>query len=328
MTPAEHWIQKVLSQRAVLEAEYRKGTLRDARVWRLLVLEGRCIQALGSRLKNYVERSEFEPLTRPEIDSLLERTCIPSNDELLQELEETLRDDTEPFGKLMDSLLEVDDRATVDALAGHSNNGTWVVREAGVLIRRHSERVLSLAPWAQMRLHTVSAVDPSNVLWRGIADMEAQQNQMEAVAHLPRLLARIRAVYASFARHLQALDSSIALFDSFRPPLEAQLGPQETAHEPYSPLGWGELRSISLSPGEEIHIKPPVTSPPSQIRYQHASGEGTLSTSGWRMERGEGSVLLLVLMGSDPTDSLDTALEKAEAVAGLLLIERPQEHLQ
>lgn len=328
MTPAEHWIQKVLSQRAVLEAEYLKGTLRDARVWRLLVLEGRCIQACRSRLKKYVEKSGFEPLSRPALDSLLGRTCIPSNDELLRELEETLRDDVNPFGELMDSLLEVDDRCTVDALAGHTSESTWLIRATMDLIRRHSERVLPLVPWAQMRLRTVSPVDASRSLWCGIVDMETQRKQMEAVAHVPRIQARIEAIYAFFARHLQALDSTIALFDSYRPPLEAQLGPQETAHEPYSPLGWGELRSISLSPGEEIHIKPPVTSPPSQIRYQHASGEGTLSTSGWRMERGEGSVLLLVLMGSDPTDSLDTALEKAEAVAGLLLIERPQEHLQ
>lgn len=325
MTLAERWVQKAYAQRVSLENELNHGSLRRNRLWRLMVLEGRCSQAYRTRLRTMLENLGYSPLAPEKLESLITDTVVPTHAELLEELTLALQATEPPDGTLMDTLLEIDDCSTVETLIGNRTEAMQLITSAVTLVQQHSERTRSLCAWAHMRRQSLSPADPSALLWQSIVNMEVHQQQLAEVTPASKLRPYIDAVYARIAVQRRLLPSEIGLSRSsphISELLEARLGPLSPSGNAVGSLSWGELRSLHLRLGEEIHLSLPATAEKLRIGYKHSKAEGFLGEEhGWRLEPGEAPVMLLVLAGGSTSSSVSEALSSASSVAGLLLLE-------
>lgn len=94
--------------------------------------------------------------------------------ELVDAVAEELESDTEPWGPLLDALLDADDAVSMLALSGEAEKAVELAKRVAGLASLYSERVLVLGSFAEMRLETVRSDSVVAGVWNAVARAPAQ----------------------------------------------------------------------------------------------------------------------------------------------------------
>ena len=102
----------------------------------------------------------------------------------------------------------------------------------------------------------------------------------------------------------------------------ASLGPSNESASVLASPSWGRLEPVTVERGTIVELRP-VGETPQDVRffYRSAQGEGSLQEGRWRLDPGEAPVMLVACVGDAIVGSLDEALARGTAVAGILLLE-------
>lgn len=212
MSRTTPWISSAREELLELEQRRSAGGLDPDDAYRVAVLGARLGQARAAG---------WEAALPGELDALVRQAMAiavrPGSDRLLARLDEVLTGDDDPFGELMDALLDVDSAVTVDEASGRAEAGRELALGAEARVSLFPGRVGPLGELAGQRLETLPAQARIRGLWETVAQGAAQAviEAMPPVTPAPASLARQRMLQrlhkqriqeeVSSARHLAAL---------------------------------------------------------------------------------------------------------------------------
>lgn len=156
MDPAA-WLQKALEELIELELIAESD---PADAWRAVALLARL---LGS------------PSGPPPPRALVQRLPVilivagsAGPQDLLDRIASELDSELDPAGPLFDALLDTDDALGILALSGQKETALALARRAAGLVSLYPERVISLGPFAEMRLQTLREGAAAGFLWSAV----------------------------------------------------------------------------------------------------------------------------------------------------------------
>ena len=206
MDPGD-WLQKALEE---LTAVARSAQLDPADAWRAATLVARL---LASPTGPTPPAALIQRL--PE---LIRTARIPDPQEVLDAVADELESQDDPWGPLMDGLLDADDALGVLGLAGRDDVARDLSARVAALVSLYPERTLELGSFAQMRLETVRDDSLVAEVWRAVERAPAQAladalpapNSREKRANRPPASAAARVVSFPLPTYLYraAADSS------------------------------------------------------------------------------------------------------------------------
>lgn len=92
----------------------------------------------------------------------------PDAQAVLDRVADELYSETDPWGPLLDALLDVDDALGMLAVSGQDETALALARRVAGLVSLHPERVLALGPFAEMRLATVREGAGPGIVWNAV----------------------------------------------------------------------------------------------------------------------------------------------------------------
>lgn len=92
----------------------------------------------------------------------------PDAQEILDRVADELASETDPWGPLLDALLDVDDALGVLTVSGQDETVLALARRVAGLVSLYPERVLALGPFAEMRLATVREGVGPDIVWSAV----------------------------------------------------------------------------------------------------------------------------------------------------------------
>lgn len=151
------WLQKAHDELLELSTK-AEGDPADA--WRVGALIARLLGSPGG------------PVPPPELVHRLHQILAvagsPEPQELLNRVADQLGSETDPWGPLLDALLDVDDTLGVLSLSGPKETSRALAQRVAGLVSLHPERVLALWSFAEMRLATVRDGADADIVWRAV----------------------------------------------------------------------------------------------------------------------------------------------------------------
>ncbi|HEX5745190.1 MAG TPA: hypothetical protein VFZ09_03040 [Archangium sp.] len=195
MSTTHPWISSAQEELLELELRHAARGLEPRAAYRVLVLEARLAQARAAGWEAGLRRGQ-EELARLAASA----AALPDPRLLLERLEALLLGDEDPFGELMDALLDVDNAATVDDALGRTQAARELVLMADARVSLCPARVGALGELAEQRLETLSGQASVWSLWQTVAQaaVQAVAEVLPPVTPAPdslsrsRLLARLR----------------------------------------------------------------------------------------------------------------------------------------
>lgn len=103
-----------------------------------------------------------------QLDALLGMSSEPDPAGVLDMVLDGLESGSDPWGPLLDALLDVDDTLGVLRIWGADTDADELARRVAALVSLHPERTIALGSFAQMRLATVRSDSAAAVLWRSV----------------------------------------------------------------------------------------------------------------------------------------------------------------
>jgi hypothetical protein len=189
MSTTTPWISSAQEELLELEQRHSAGGLDPDDLYRLAVLGARLGQARAAG---------WEADLPGQLDALLRQATTtavrPGSDRLLARLDEVLTSDEDPFGELMDALLDVDNAVTFDEAFGRAEAARELAHGAEARVSLFAARVGPLGELAEHRLETLPAQASIRGLWETVAHAAAQAviEAMPPVTPAPASLPRQR----------------------------------------------------------------------------------------------------------------------------------------
>lgn len=165
MSQRNSWIDSALEELELLARRHAKQGLDPSGAFRVLALSTRVEQA----------RTVGRVVVLPEPLRALARHVAPTaqgprQELLLARLEALLAEGGDPFGQLLDVLLDIDDVVSVDEAGGRGDTARELVRLAAAYVALHPARVGALGGLADGRLALLPADASIRALWDTVAD--------------------------------------------------------------------------------------------------------------------------------------------------------------
>lgn len=170
MTAPLAWIENTERELRHLLEQHQRAPLAGADAYRLLVLLGREDQLCAAEA---VARNvtQLTPVERDALAELLAASCEPPEREgLIEELLDALDDGDEPAGPLLDVLLAIDDRCTVEELRRHEGEARELAESCAAAIATASDESVALSQWAAARIATMPERSAAAILWRAVQE--------------------------------------------------------------------------------------------------------------------------------------------------------------
>ena len=164
------WLTKMRNE---LDTLMSNGTSRPDDAWRATVLIARLLNAPNQH------RVQLDYIAQ--LPALVEAAGPSDFGRILRVLADSLEGDEPPEGPLLDSLLDVDDAASVSALEDCITDAEGLVRRSAAMVSLYPERTLGLTDFAGLRLQTIRSDSAAAELWRAV---EASAAEL-LVAELP-----------------------------------------------------------------------------------------------------------------------------------------------
>lgn len=323
MGSGRDWLDKA-SQELDALARRIKDDPEDA--WRAVVLI--------ARLRGAPDEPELSASIDALLPGLLSAAGTPDCDALLDAFADELESLEDPWGPLMDALLDIDDALGALALRGAEEEAGELSVRVAALTSLYPERVVELNSFAQMRLETVRDDSYTAEVWRTVAHAPAQllADALPVQAHhgaeeLGRLASKhawLGALYSKLRRFIDEAAEAISagILASINPAgsqpdfaasLSASAGTSRRIE-----LVWGEFPCVELTVGESIALDVPPTC---QLWYALDGASSSFPDANWKFERDESPVLIVATESSN-AQTLEDALTIGGRVAGLILVER------
>ncbi len=181
MSEQDPWLSSALEELHEFEQAYQEGGLDPLSAYRVLVLCARVEQARAAGLDISLPESlrdlatHVEEIAEPSDPHLLIgriHSLLPSDDEAMID---------DPFGELLDTLLDVDDLATLEDSRRRSEQARRLVEQANARVAMSADRVAELGGMAERRL----ALLPKSASVRKLWDTIAQAAEEAAEDALP-----------------------------------------------------------------------------------------------------------------------------------------------
>ncbi|AKI98930.1 hypothetical protein ATI61_106311 [Archangium gephyra] len=196
MSTSIPWLDSALAELDALERRHIERGLDPGSAFRVLALCARVDQAqaagkevsLPERLRSL--GAQVEPAAH-----------ISRENTLLARLDALLAGEDDPFGELLDVLLDIDDVASVEDARGRANAAQRMVQLANAYLALHPLRAGALGGYADRRLELLPANASIRELWEHVARAAGEA----AVEALPPLTPRpISVMQQRLARRLRA----------------------------------------------------------------------------------------------------------------------------
>ncbi|MBN8227028.1 hypothetical protein JYK02_05830 [Corallococcus macrosporus] len=158
------WIDSALSELAELAHRHAERGLDPASAFRVLALSSRVDQARAAGREAVLP----EPL-RAVAAAVAAKARGPGRQGVLSRLDTHLTRRDDPFGQLLDVLLDIDDVVSVEEAMGSAPAATELARLAGAYVALHSTRVGALGGFADARLELLPAGAAIREVWELIA---------------------------------------------------------------------------------------------------------------------------------------------------------------
>lgn len=315
---ANDWIHKALDELTSLLSS-RLDDPADS--WRAAVLIAR-IQGspIGPTLP-----AEFVA----QLPELLQVAGQPDHETLLDLLIDELESDDEPWGRLLDVLLDVDDALGVLVLAKHDDTAHELSARIAALMSLYPSRSIPLVSFAQMRLETTRHDSVIAKLWQTIERAPAQvwaealpaviEGKPTEVVLLTLGRPWFEAAYSKLQRAFATFKPAFTELCAYiRPdvPLDfaATLGDSSTVS---LELVWGEIQYLEVALNTLVKVRGPSTY---QLWYSTSSNSDLLEHGAWMLEQGDSPVLITATESQHAT-SLDEALKSGCRAASLVIVE-------
>jgi tetratricopeptide (TPR) repeat protein len=321
--PYNKWIYKASQELDVLA-----GSLGDdpEDAWRAVVLSARLRGAPDG------------PTLPASIDVLLPKLLLAAGsldcDALLDTFADELESLEDPWGPLMDALLDIDDALGVLALSGDEEEARELSVRVAALTSLYPERVVALNSFARMRLETVRDDSYTAEVWRTVAHASAQlladalpvqaHHGAEELRSLASKHSWLGALYPKMRRLLdeaaEAISAGILAYINpagSQPDFAASLSTSAGMSRRIE-LVWGEFPCLELTVGESIEMDVPPTC---QLWYALDGASSSFRDANWVFEQDESPVLIVATESSD-AQTLEDALTIGGRVSGLILVER------
>lgn len=172
------WIDSALLELEGLARRHAERSLDPASAFRVLALSTRVNQARAAGRDVALP----EPL-RVLAEAVKETARAPRRDGVLARLDALLAATGDPFGELLDVLLDIDDMVSVDEARGHEATAHELVQLATAYVSLHPVRVGALGGLAEARLVLLPELAAIRELW----DLVARAAGMAAVEALEPL---------------------------------------------------------------------------------------------------------------------------------------------
>jgi len=192
------WLQKTLDELVEL-ALVAENDPADA--WRAAALIARLLGSPSGPVPPAV-------LVR-RLPEILAVAGMPDPQQLLDRVADELESDTDPWGPLLDALLDADDAFGVLTTSGQSQMALELARRTAGLVSMFPERVISLGPFADMRLQTVRENAAAGLLWSAVerapahALVEALPAPASFTAHAEKLRPSRRTLVGAYVWSLR-----------------------------------------------------------------------------------------------------------------------------
>lgn len=157
------WLERAHEELNELAPEARND---PADAWRALVLLARLLDSpIGS-----FPIHQLVPLAPEWLE-----VAGPSDPELaLDAVADALTSTEDPWGPLLDGLLDVDDTLGVLKFEGRADDAGELSRRVAALVALRADRVLTLVPFASMRLETLRVDSPTAAVWGAVERAPAE----------------------------------------------------------------------------------------------------------------------------------------------------------
>lgn len=320
------WIHKALDELTTMVSNSTAYDTADS--WRAAVLIARL---LGSPTGPTLPAALAQRL--PE---WLRVASLPDHETVLNVLADELDSDGDPWGTLLDALLDADDTLGVLGLAGRNDISRELSARVAALMSLYPERALPLGAFAQMRLETVHADSVVAHVWRSVERAPAliladalpapDTGVVDEIGHLAIQHPWFKAAYARLQRSLvagvravaNAVDAVKVQIQPVGMPLDLAATLGESRVPPLAiALAWGEVRRLDLPLGSIIGLSVPSRC---QLWYATSSASALLPDFGWQIEPNESPVLITATESTNAL-TLEDALTNGCQVAGLVLVE-------
>jgi hypothetical protein len=322
MGSSSDWIDKAFQELDALERSMEADP-EDA--WRAAVLI--------ARLRGAPDGPKPSEVIMARLPELLRVAGPPDCGALLDAFADELESFEDPWGPLLDVLLDVDDTLGVLGLSDGDQEALELATHVAALSSLYPERLMALTAFAQMRLETVSDASPLARVWRAVERAPAQLladalpiPARPGAQELSRLASKypwLDALYSKLQRVLDETTAAVATqLSAFIQPAEAQLdlaaslsasGDRPKAIE----LVWGKFPCVELAVDELVELEVPPTC---QLWYALAGGSSSFPEASWVLVHNESPVLIIATESSH-AQTLEEALASGGRAAGLILVE-------